>query len=77
MVTTEPNEYAAKFHDRMPVILDEADAPLWLGDQPLDDARLLALCRGQPSAALQHEDQPAVKKITKAELKSQGELEMG
>ena len=30
MITTEPNELAARVHNRMPVILDQTDYDLWL-----------------------------------------------
>lgn len=33
IVTTEANELMATLHDRMPVILDERDWPVWLGEQ--------------------------------------------
>lgn len=32
VLTTEPNEQVADLHDRMPVLLDPADARSWLGD---------------------------------------------
>ena len=34
IVTCEPNELAAKFHNRMPVIVDEADYDTWLTGTP-------------------------------------------
>ena len=30
MIITEPNEFVAKVHDRMPVLLDEKDFEPWL-----------------------------------------------
>ena len=54
MVTTEPNEFVAQFHDRMPVVLDDADALAWLGEEPLADAELLRLCGGLPPESLLH-----------------------
>jgi putative SOS response-associated peptidase YedK len=45
MVTTHPNEFVAKLHDRMPVVLTPADMPRWLGDEPLPDATLQKLCQ--------------------------------
>jgi putative SOS response-associated peptidase YedK len=65
MVTTEPNDYAVRFHDRMPVVLTNADAVAWLGNAPLPDAHLLALCRGLPADALHHDELPPKLKITK------------
>ena len=44
MRTTEPNETAARFHDRVPVVLDYSDAAAWLRDAPLPDARLRLPC---------------------------------
>ena len=35
IVTGAPNELAARFHDRMPVILDPAHYATWLSDEPL------------------------------------------
>ena len=32
IITTTANALLAKLHDRMPVILDEADIPVWLGE---------------------------------------------
>ena len=55
MVTTEPNEFVRQFHDRMPVVLGDADALTWLGDEPLADGDLAHLCRGLPANALHHE----------------------
>ncbi len=34
VITTEPNEQVARIHDRMPVILAEADYDAWLFDTP-------------------------------------------
>lgn len=64
MVTTVPNEYVAKFHDRMPVVLADTEAEAWLGEEPLPDERLLALCRGLPAEALQHAELSAKLTIT-------------
>ena len=65
MFTTTPNEYAARFHDRMPVVLAAAEVEAWLGDEPIPDARLLDLCRGLPADALLHEALPPKLKITR------------
>lgn len=56
LVTTEPNEYVRRFHDRMPVILSDTEAWEWLGDEPLPDDKLVNLCRGLPAASLSHEE---------------------
>lgn len=63
MVTTEPNEFVRQFHDRMPVVLDDAGALAWLGDEPLADADLARLCRGLPAEALLHETLPPKLKV--------------
>jgi len=65
VVTTEPNEFVSRFHDRMPVVLEDADAEEWLGDEPLPADRLAALCRGLPSEALQYDELPAKLKIVR------------
>jgi len=56
MVTTEPNEFVRRFHDRMPVVLNDNDAAAWLGEEPLPEADLQLLCRGLPAEALNHEE---------------------
>jgi len=58
-------KYPARFHDRMPVVLADADAPAWLGDEPLPDDRLRTLCRGLPAEALLHETLPPKLKVTR------------
>jgi putative SOS response-associated peptidase YedK len=77
LVTTEPNEEAAKFHDRMPVVLSDDEAMEWLGDQPLADDKLMALCKGLPADALLHEVIPARPKEPRAPAKPiTGELDL-
>lgn len=41
IITTEANALMRPIHDRMPVILEKADWPLWLGEVPGDPASLL------------------------------------
>lgn len=41
IITTTANELAAEVHDRMPVILDEADYDLWLDPSMTDKERLV------------------------------------
>jgi putative SOS response-associated peptidase YedK len=41
IITTEPNSLLAPIHDRMPVVLEKEDWPVWLGEQPGDPASLL------------------------------------
>ncbi len=43
IITTEANEQMAALHTLMPVILDEADWPAWLGEEPANDDALHAL----------------------------------
>ena len=52
IITTEANALLAPLHDRMPVILDPADWPLWLGEMPAEPARLQALLRPCPPETL-------------------------
>lgn len=81
MVTTEPNDYARPFHDRMPVVLNDEQALAWLGDEPLPDDRMLELCRGLPADQLTHTEIAAAPKgkitkgdIEKATTQDQGDL---
>lgn len=48
ILTCEPNGVIRELHDRMPVILGEADWPKWLGEVPAGDDELLALLRPCP-----------------------------
>ncbi|MFY9836479.1 MAG: SOS response-associated peptidase family protein [Xanthobacteraceae bacterium] len=41
-----------ELHDRMPVILAEADWPKWLGEEPASEQDLLALLKPCPDEAL-------------------------
>jgi putative SOS response-associated peptidase YedK len=51
IITTSPNEEMSELHDRMPVILTEADArDLWLSDAPLEN--VLPLLRPLPNDSL-------------------------
>lgn len=49
IVTTTPNPLIAAIHDRMPVMLGPNSGPAWLGDEPLEPARLTQLCRPLPA----------------------------
>jgi putative SOS response-associated peptidase YedK len=45
IVTTAPNDFVSRFHDRMPVVLEETDYARWLdGDDPRD---LLKPCHNE------------------------------
>jgi putative SOS response-associated peptidase YedK len=77
IVTTEPNDYAKCFHNRMPVVLADADATSWLGDQNLSPDRLLSLCRPCPPEIMAHIEITAVPKgkVKRADLAAaEGEL---
>jgi len=52
IVTTAANALLAPLHERMPVILDPEDWPLWLGENPAEPAELKALLRPCPPEAL-------------------------
>jgi hypothetical protein len=45
ILTCAPNEAMAALHDRIPVILDDADWPAWLGEESATPARLLSLLK--------------------------------
>lgn len=46
VVTRDANEMLASVHDRMPVVLEEKDWPIWLGETTdIDESELLALLR--------------------------------
>ena len=45
VLTCGPNNVMAELHDRMPVILDEADWAKWLGEEPATEDELLALLK--------------------------------
>ncbi len=52
VITTTPNECVARFHDRMPVILSDADLDLWLDPGSPPEERLLKLLHPCPSEQL-------------------------
>jgi len=52
IVTTTPNELLAPIHNRMPVILDPARWPLWLGEEPAAADALLAILTPYPPAGM-------------------------
>ena len=47
ILTTDANDALRPLHERMPVVLEQADWPLWLGEQPGDAVALL-----RPSSAV-------------------------
>jgi putative SOS response-associated peptidase YedK len=52
ILTTSSNGVMGELHDRMPVILDEADWPKWLGEEPASEEELLALLKPCPDDRL-------------------------
>jgi putative SOS response-associated peptidase YedK len=49
ILTTTPNELCAELHNRMPVVLEPAAWPTWLGEEPADAPHLKALLAPYPS----------------------------
>lgn len=48
ILTTSSNGVMGELHNRMPVILDEADWPKWLGEEPASNEELLAMLKPCP-----------------------------
>ena len=48
IITTEGNELSKEIHDRMPVILSRESYKTWLGEEPSDADKLVALLRPYP-----------------------------
>jgi putative SOS response-associated peptidase YedK len=80
IMTTTPNAEMAELHNRMPVILEEADWPVWLGDVEGDHAALLrpaedGLLRTWPVnkrvGSPRNNDAELIKSITDAEHNAQ------
>jgi putative SOS response-associated peptidase YedK len=53
IVTAAPNALCAPIHNRMPVILDPADFPAWLGEAPATADDLRALLRPFPAERME------------------------
>ena len=62
LMTTEPNEVAAKVHDRMPVLLNARDVPRWL-DPGLQDPAVVTDLLG-PYAAVEMEARPVSRRVS-------------
>ena len=45
IITTDANQLLRPVHDRMPVVLEEADWPVWLGEREGDPSALLRPAR--------------------------------
>jgi putative SOS response-associated peptidase YedK len=48
IATTKPNALCAELHNRMPVVLQPAAWPIWLGEEPADPKDLKALLAPYP-----------------------------
>lgn len=53
VITTTANRTVAQLHDRMPVVLDREDWPLWLDPAVTDSGLLSAILRPAPDDALE------------------------
>jgi putative SOS response-associated peptidase YedK len=53
VITTNSNDLIAPLHDRMPVILHEADWPKWLGEEPATETELKVLLRPYPAEEME------------------------
>ncbi len=61
VITSEPNALCAPIHNRMPVILDPADFPAWLGEVTATADELRALPRPFPAERMEaHEIGPRI-----------------
>src|SRR5260221_4726640 len=61
VITSEPNALCAPIHNRMPVILDPADFPAWLGELTATADELRALRRPFPAERMEaHEIGPRI-----------------
>jgi putative SOS response-associated peptidase YedK len=61
IITCAPNALCAGVHNRMPVILDPANYPRWLGETPATGAELQLLLAPFPAERMQaHEIGPAI-----------------
>src|SRR5262249_3234126 len=52
IVTTEPNEFCAQLHNRMPVVLGPETWPTWLGEEAGDEARPTSTPAPYPSEGM-------------------------
>ena len=53
-ITTDPNAEAAQVHDRMPVILNEAQYERWMSPGPLSEDERQSMLRPLPDGSLNH-----------------------
>lgn len=52
ILTTEPNEFASQYHNRMPVILEDSDFDQWLDPDYHNTEELRKLCKSAPETLL-------------------------
>lgn len=65
IITTEPNEFMANIHNRMPVILRREDYATWLSDEKTPPDVLQSLIKPYPAEAMTaYEVSPAVNRPT-------------
>ena len=62
LMTTQPNELAAKVHDRMPVLLHARDVPRWLDPATTEPGELQELLAPYPAAEMQ--SHPVSKRVS-------------
>jgi putative SOS response-associated peptidase YedK len=53
IITTAPNALCAPIHNRMPVIIDPANFPIWLGETSATALELQALLRPFPAGRME------------------------
>jgi putative SOS response-associated peptidase YedK len=73
LITTSANELVGRIHDRMPVILKEADYGRWLGEEPATPAELKQLLR--PFAAKQMSMWPVDRRMNRPDVDDASLLE--
>jgi putative SOS response-associated peptidase YedK len=62
LMTTEPNELAAKVHDRMPVLLHARDVPRWLDPTVTEPDQVTDLLGPFPAAEM--DSRPVSRKVS-------------
>jgi putative SOS response-associated peptidase YedK len=65
LMTTEPNELAAKIHDRMPVLLHARDVPRWLDPTTTELDKIIDLLAPYPASEM--ESRPVSKRVSNPE----------
>lgn len=70
LMTTEPNEIAAKVHDRMPVLLHARDVPRWLDAAVTDSDEIIGLLRPYPAEDM--EARPVSRRVSDPQSEGPG-----